>query len=493
MTTIRGRLLVLLLTGLTVVLAAGGGAVYWIAQAGLVRQLDTSLETRAHALASLVTQEQQGLVFDPEDLWATPMGETYYEFQTRQGEVLARSPHRPQMTPQTLPATSPEAWPSLAHPMRDLAEGAFVFTDIQLPDNVNGRAAWHVFRPRVDLATDAEDDGEEDLEQILAPSGAGHDTLIIALAVDRRSVDRALGTLLTALIAVGGVLGLTVGVLVIVGVRWGLGPLDRLGRQIGGVSGETISTRIHGGDAPRELTPVYHELNRMLDRVEGTLQRERTFAAAAAHELRTPLAELRAIAEVAIKWPDTDQADTALHEMLSIGCEMERLVESLLLISQGHAGSPPNRATAAPLRAIVLACIEHASEPIAQKDLHVTIALHDRDVMSAPREAVEIILRNLIDNAVQYTQANGSITVRLDDAADGARAVIVENGPVQLDALDVPRLFEPFWRGDASHSDRTHVGLGLTVVDQIARALSLQVRATITGDRRLQIRLSSRD
>jgi signal transduction histidine kinase len=490
MTTIRGRLLALLLTGLAVVLAAGGAAVYWIARAGLVRQLDASLETRAHALASLVTQEQQGLVFDPEDLWATPLGEAYYEFQTASGEVLARSPHRPQPSPDT----SLEAWPSLVHPLRDLAEGAFVFSDIHLPDNVNGRAAWHVFRPRVDTAVDTEDDeGEEDLEQILAPSGAGHDTLIIALAIDRRSVDRALGTLLTALIAVGGVLGATVGVLVIVGVRWGLGPLDRLGRQIGGVSGETISTRIQGGDAPRELTPVYHELNRMLDRVEGTLQRERSFAAAAAHELRTPLAELRAIAEVAIKWPDTDQADTALREMLSIGCEMERLVESLLLISQGHAASPHRRAAGAPLRAIVLACIEHASEPIAQKNLHVTIALHDPDAMSVPREAVEIILRNLIDNAVQYTQANGSITVRLDDAADGAHSVIVENGPVQLDARDVPRLFEPFWRGDESHSDRTHVGLGLTVVDQIARALGLQVCATITGDRRLQIQLSSRD
>jgi two-component system sensor histidine kinase QseC len=356
----------------------------------------------------------------------------------------------------------------------DLGEG-FVFEEVPLPGPADGRAVWLAFRPRVDWEVG---------------SGAQPQQLVVAAALDRGPIDRALGTLLGALIVVGGVIGITVAGLLSIGVRWGLAPLDRLRRQLGGVSAPTISRRIDETGAPGELVPVYRELNGMLDRVERALDRERSFVNAAAHELRTPLAELRATAEVAIRWPDSERATASLRELLAVGREMECLVESLLLISRGHAATVDGEGDRVHVAPIVRDCLQRADGWISDKSLKLTVDLDDGDALRAPRGAVEIVVRNLIDNAVRYTPSAGNVTIRNENGADGSAALIVENDPVALDEDDLPRLFEPFWRAEGARSDREHVGLGMAVVQQVAGAIGLRVDAGLRGDR-LQIRVSS--
>jgi two-component system sensor histidine kinase QseC len=458
MTTIRGRLLAMLVTGLAVVLTAGGAAVYWIAQASLMRQLDAGLRTRAMALAALVTFDDGRIEFELDEGKTETIEDGYFEFRTRSGDVLRRSG--------TLAGASLPARPGL--------DDGPVFDDVELPGPAGGRAVWLAFRPRVDWEVG---------------SGALPDELVVATAIDRGPIDRALATLLGALIVVGGVVGITVAVLVSVGVRWGLAPLDRLRSQLGGVSGPTISQRLADTGAPGELVPVYRELNRMLDRVQATLDRERAFATAAAHELRTPLAELRATAEVAIRWPDTGRAAASLEEMLAIGREMERLVEALLLISRGSAAAGGDGPAEVPVAPIVHGCLDRANGSIMDKGLKLTVDLDERNTLRAPPDALEIMVRNLIDNAVQYTPSDGSVAIRNECGADGSPSLIVENDTLDLEENDLPRLFEPFWRVERSRSDREHVGLGMAVVHQIAQAIGLRVDAGLTGDR-LRIRIS---
>jgi two-component system sensor histidine kinase QseC len=477
MNTIRGRLLALLLIGLTAVLAVGGFAVHWIAGASLLHQLDDSLRTRAESLAALVTVEPNGIVFDPEGLWAHSMADAGYEFRTSDGLRLHHSGSA------VIPDRPPPTAEDNAH-----RNTRCVFADIELENRAPGRAVWMTFQPRIEDEVDDEAD-ETDVdphEIVLAPVELPPPEMTVMVAASRRSVDEALASLLRTLIAVGAALALTVALLVMLGVRWGLGPLDRLGKQLQGVSGETISTRIAHDDAPRELAPICEELNRMLDRVEQTLQRERAFASAAAHELRTPLAELRTTAEVAMRWPDADRATTALHDALAIGREMEALVESLLHISRGTAVAAAGCAVApVEIEPILRACVERAHNDIVLRQLHVRVDVPAGTTISAPRDVLELIARNLIDNAVHYTPVDGSITIsatRFAGAAGGT-ALVVENRPVDLTQADLPHLFEPFWRSDAARGDRAHVGLGLAVVRHVAEAAALQVEATLDGDR----------
>jgi two-component system sensor histidine kinase QseC len=273
------------------------------------------------------------------------------------------------------------------------------------------------------------------------------------------------------------------------GVRLGLRPLDRLRRQLPGISGRTISTRLSDARIPRELAPIYRELNEMLERMERALERERSFADATAHELRTPLAELRATAEVAIRWPEPDRAISSLHEVLAIGHEMERLVESLLLISHGREQERAAELPEVPVSPIIGRLLEREAGTIHAKDLGVNLDVADSASMQAPAEAIEIILRNLINNAVHYTPAGGRIGVRAQSHNGSAASVLVENDPVTLRESDLPLLFRPFWRADGSRTDRAHAGLGLAVVQQIAQATGLEVAASLAGDR-LAIRVT---
>ncbi|MBT8484966.1 MAG: sensor histidine kinase N-terminal domain-containing protein [Phycisphaerae bacterium] len=474
MKTIRGRLLATLIGGLAVTLSVGGAAVYWIEEASLTRAFDARLESRARSLATLVAHERGRLKFDGGDA-ALVLADAYFEVRTLDGALRKRS----------------DNLEDFALPAGPLDADAVAFADVDLPDNAAGRVVWMRFDPAIE--DEDEDDaeppaeGDEEEDEYLAHGPV--ETLIATAALDREPIDGALGTLLSALLIVGGVVAITVAGLVTIGVRWGLRPLDRLRHQLSSVSGQTISRRFDDGDTPAELAPVYVELNHMLDRVERTLERERSFADAAAHELRTPLAELRSTAEVAVRWPDSAEAATALDEVLAIGSEMERLVESLLLISRGHATAGNGSGDRHPTASIVRSCLARSAKPINDKRLQLTVEVDEAGTLPAPSDAVEIIVRNLIDNAVRYTPSEGRITIRGERGGNGVADLVVENGPAGLVEHDLPRLFEPFWRREESRADRTHVGLGLSVVQQIAHAIGLRVEAALSGDQ-LRMRIT---
>lgn len=474
MRSIRARLLVMLLCGAMVLLLVGGGVVYAIARAGLVRQFDDVLDARAHTIAALVKVEPcrrtpggpiAGCnVLELGDAPAATMRETFFVIWDEEGRVAKRS----------------DNLGSVILPPEAVTEADMDFGDVELPDGLPGRCVWYAFRPRVDP------DDWEGLDMALADP----QLMLVGAALDRRPLDRAHHRVLIALLIADAGIGAALALLLVLGIRWGLRPLERLRAELETVEGDTLSRRFVGSNAPSELAPVYRELNRMLDRVEQTLQRERTFADAAAHELRTPLAELRSLAEVALRWPDTKRADAALHEALAIGGEMERLVESLLRISRGQAGAVADDAGEARVEQIVRGCLDHRAKSIASKNLTLTVELNGTEPWPAPADAVEIIVRNLIDNAVQYTPATGCISIRDAHADNGTVGLVFENGPVDLSADDVPHLFEPFWRRERSRADRRHAGLGLAVVDHVARAVGLRMEAEMVGNR-LRIRVTN--
>jgi two-component system sensor histidine kinase QseC len=474
MRSIAGRLLLVLGCGLVLLPGAGGAAVYWRARADMVRHLDDGLLARARLLAAFASVDQGRVEFEF-DSGPIDVGDGPFEFRSSSGEILRRSPGL-------------EGW-TLPAPAGQMPG----FGDVQLPGGRAGRAVWLTFDPRAEARDEHDDEppgaavsGDEgEVDEAHHPSAAAAgavEPMIVVAAVDRGPVDAALGALAAALLGAGGVAALGMGVLVLLAVRSGLAPLRRLGAELGGVSGPTISQRFDARDAPRELEPVYRELNRMLERVESALERERAFADAAAHELRTPLAELRATAEVAARWPDLERATAALREILQIGGEMERLVESLLLLSRGQAGSP----LPVGLEPVVRGCLARSAGPIGQKRLDLRVDLNAGTLRATP-EAVEIIVRNLLDNAVEYTPGGGAIRVS-SVPVNGSCALVVENGPVTLAERDLERLFEPFFRADRSRGDRSHAGLGLTVARRVAAVVGLGIEATLEGDR-LRVRV----
>jgi signal transduction histidine kinase len=246
-------------------------------------------------------------------------------------------------------------------------------------------------------------------------------------------------------------------VLVMIGVyltlHIGLRPLRRLSQMAGDIGPATLATRLPTEIAPRELAPLVEAFNGMLDRLEAGWRAQRDFSANAAHELRTPLAILRAQVESLLE-PDERRAASEEFERLG------RLVAQLLALAEADGGALGQAS-----RFDLVALARDVASDMAGFVLSSGRTLGfdsapETFMIEGQADLVETALRNLLENAVRHTPSGVEIMVTLD--ADGVVRVR-DDGPGVPDAVK-DRLFERFSRGDPQGPG---AGLGLSIVRQI--------------------------
>ena len=154
---------------------------------------------------------------------------------------------------------------------------------------------------------------------------------------DRAPLDHTLGALRTSLWLVGAMALAGLPGLVGWGVRGGLAPLARLGESVAAVDSASLATRFPAEPLPDERRPIATRLNELLARLESAFARERRFTATAAHELHTPLAELRALADVNLTTPatETERAES-WRDALATTLRMESLALRLLELARAE-------------------------------------------------------------------------------------------------------------------------------------------------------------
>ncbi len=281
------------------------------------------------------------------------------------------------------------------------------------------------------------------------------------------------------LIGIGLVVtALTAGVMV--GVVWrGLAPLNRLAGKIAALRTENLSDRIDLPDAPAELAPVVEVSNQLLQRLETAVDRERSFTADVAHELRTPLAGVRSVLEVALSRDRPAQDyQAAMRECLRIAASMQTMTGNLLSLARLDRGQLTVRHEPVPLPALLQECWEPLEGGAKARSLRVSWNGDPAVVMETDRELLRQILTNLLDNAVVYADSGGEI--RVDTGLEaGAAFVRIANTGSQVPQDQVERVFERFWRGDASrHGVGRHAGLGLPLARRLATLLGGSLIAT---------------
>jgi len=222
------------------------------------------------------------------------------------------------------------------------------------------------------------------------------------------------------------------------------------------------------------------QFNALFARLAISFERERRVNADLAHELRTPLAELRLLAESSLKWPDQRDADTDRESLASIR-QMETLVERMLLLARGEQGQS-EALSHVDLAALVNSIWQPLRDEAEAKGLVVTLDLPAVSVESDPI-LLRAILSNLLHNALAYGAASGVLTVRSRDEGSGTVAVDVVNTVADLAPEDVEHMFERYWRKSlAREGEDLHVGLGLTIVQRFAEELGYKVNASLKED-----------
>jgi two-component system sensor histidine kinase QseC len=309
----------------------------------------------------------------------------------------------------------------------------------------------------------------------------------LVVASDRAELDRTLDILGWVL---GGCCGLlVVGTRIIIPrlLQRGLSPLDRLANESSHMDDRTLSRRFPTTGLPDEIGKISEGLNLLLGRLESAFDRERRFSADVAHELRTPLAELRNLAEVAVKWPEERDARTD-EEILEATLHMELLVTQMLALARSDNGSLRLQKQRTDLVGETQDAWHKVSARAASRGLEFTCQLPPLLEVEADRALLRSILDNLLGNAVDYSRPGSGISVTAH--AERNRFVLgIANDTSDLTAEDVDRLFERFWRKDGSRSGGEHTGLGLSLSKAFAEFLGWSLDATLNTGKRLTLTL----
>ena len=260
-------------------------------------------------------------------------------------------------------------------------------------------------------------------------------------------------------------------------------PLHRVTRRVSERAPNALDP-IDEDNAPLEVNSLVQALNALFARMQAALERERQFTADAAHELRTPLAALKTHLQVAKQDRPASQVGGSIDQALRGVDRAVHLVEQLLLLARADADQTRDRAASmVDLRNVAMDGVASLSQLAVEHDIDLGIEAPHAAVTRGDRAALDILLRNLVDNAIRYTPGGGSVTVAVGEDANGAWLSVLDNGPGVPEG-ERERVFQRFHRGQGEQAaGTTGSGLGLSIVQRIARlhGAALELGAGIDG------------
>lgn len=333
-------------------------------------------------------------------------------------------------------------------------------------ENVSGRSAIIDTDPATELTVrtiDGPDDDETERYRVWIGQGVsptGPVTVIVGSSLE--SVQEATRTLRSSLL-----LGVPVVMVLLGGAIWvfvgrALHRIDRITTAVDSIT-ESEQGRVPVPPVDDEVGRLAETMNRMLDRLEASSVRQRVFVADASHDLQSPLAALRAQLEVALAHPDRADVSTLARELLADSTEMERLVRDLLYLTLQDDHRQPPDLMLLDFDDIVL---EEVTRLVGAA---VGVCVDTSGVSAAPvlGDSTELrrLVRNVLDNAVRHAATR--VRVALSTQSSGVLLDVVDDGP-GVPEEDRERVFDRFYRGDASRSRGAGSGLGLAIAAGIA-------------------------
>jgi two-component system sensor histidine kinase QseC len=247
-------------------------------------------------------------------------------------------------------------------------------------------------------------------------------------------------------------------------VGMSLRPLRNLGSEVATRDPGNLAP-LHLGVPPAEVAPLVDNLNRLFARVRESIEHEKRFTADAAHELRTPIAALRAQAQVALGAASDGERQRALAQVIA-GCDRAtRLVAQLLTLARLEPASADRPTERCDLVAIARDVVAESAPAALAKSIDIALDAPASAPVRGNAGLLAVLVRNLVDNAIRYCPAGATVRIVIVDVATGVELRVADNGP-GVPPETLARLGERFFRQPGRSEPGS--GLGLSIVRRIA-------------------------
>jgi signal transduction histidine kinase len=264
-----------------------------------------------------------------------------------------------------------------------------------------------------------------------------------------------------------------------------LRPLRTITNAAREISASNLHRRLALQGPDDELKQLGTTFDELLGRLEAAFDAQRQFVANASHELRTPLTLERTLIEVALADPDADAESLrrTCTQLLAVGEQQERLIEALLTLSRSQRGLEQREP-------VDLAAIAASAAAAVDSDGRRIVSTFGPAATTGDARLVDRLVANLVGNAVRHNEAGGLVSITTETRDDRAVLTVANSGP-KVSAGDVSRLFRPFQRLNVDRAtDTSGLGLGLSIVDAIARAHGATIEAVARRDGGLRIEVA---
>ncbi|MDH5571802.1 MAG: ATP-binding protein [Gammaproteobacteria bacterium] len=261
-------------------------------------------------------------------------------------------------------------------------------------------------------------------------------------------------------------------ILILLAVNQGLKPLNKIAAQVQSRQPGYLGA-IDIKNIPSEILPLVESLNTLFSRVTHTLETERHFTDNAAHELRTPLAALKTQAQVALRSDQPQEKQQALQQIVHGVDRLSHLVQQLLTLARIGQGEMNISTEKLHLYQCTAEVIAELTNKALRKNIDLSLEGDEAIDIKTNKPALEMLLRNVIDNAINYSYENGSVKVSVNTTRGTPGILVTDTGPGIPTEIH-SQVFERFYR--INHHQQPGCGLGLAIAKQCADLIHATIK-----------------
>ena len=264
-----------------------------------------------------------------------------------------------------------------------------------------------------------------------------------------------------------------------------LAPLIKLNQDISQLSITSEGSQIFIQEPVKELLPIVESLNAFIKENRQLYLREKRLTSDIAHEIKTPIAELINMAEVAIRFPNEIELNEDFKpEALKISLRLKNIVSNLLLLHK-YSNGKLIKQDACDLNQVITRVLENTDLSRVNLELN-----ENAPAIISNLFALESIISNLVNNAKQYSPLNSKILVSTMISKEKLLFLSVTNSLIEpLSDNDIDQLFDPLWQKDTSRTSNDNFGLGLSIAKTLSKAIDAQLSAEVS-DRKITFSLA---